>query len=339
MVHPGFFRPVLVGLFMAAFFLAGCGGGGDDISRSTHDMLQEELDDALALLANTETERDTAEAALSAANAEVARLTTELGSTNDSVMSLTDDLSDAEAEVTRLTNQVGSVTDPTSLQGLLAAANADVGRLTSELTSANAQVTDLMSRLTSARAEVTRLQGRLETTLDRALTAEEDLEDAEDAAEAAQRQAGQLQGQLTEAQRAELRARADTYYTELDDNTEGRLEATVSYPRAGRLAVDPSGGAFTRGSGAPSVPGFSGGHRFTLPVGLTAVETAYIYTNIQSAGTRAFWKISGAPGNGSTATTGSRGEDYDEGDTVSGAQDGVSGVFTCVADNWLHDRK
>ena len=62
---------MLVGLFLAALFVAGCGGGGDDVSRGTHDMLQEELDAALALLMETETERDTAEA-------EVTRLTGEL---------------------------------------------------------------------------------------------------------------------------------------------------------------------------------------------------------------------------------------------------------------------
>ena len=71
MFHPGRFRPVCVSLILAAFLVAGCGGGGDDVSRSTHDMLQEELDAALALLMETETERDTAEA-------EVTRLTGEL---------------------------------------------------------------------------------------------------------------------------------------------------------------------------------------------------------------------------------------------------------------------
>ena len=127
MFHPGRSRLMLVGLFLAALFVAGCGGGGDDVSRGTHDMLQEELDAALALLMETETERDTAQAEmtrltgeLSTANAGATSLTAQLETANDSVTSLTADLATAQAEVTRLTNQVGSVTDPTSLQGLLA---------------------------------------------------------------------------------------------------------------------------------------------------------------------------------------------------------------------------
>ena len=51
--------------------------------------------------------------------------------------SLTTELATAKAEVTRLTNQVGSATDPTSLQGLLAAANTNVTSLTAELVTAN----------------------------------------------------------------------------------------------------------------------------------------------------------------------------------------------------------
>ena len=60
--------------------------------------------------------------------------------------------------MTRLTNQVGSVTDPTSLQGMLAAANANVTRLTAELVTANGRATTLTGQLTIARDEAASLR-------------------------------------------------------------------------------------------------------------------------------------------------------------------------------------
>ena len=88
MFRPGTSRLMLVGLFLAALFVAGC-GGGDDVSRGSHDMLQEELDAALALLMETETERDTAQA-------EMTRLTGELSTANASATSLMAQLETAD---------------------------------------------------------------------------------------------------------------------------------------------------------------------------------------------------------------------------------------------------
>ena len=339
-----------IGIVAAALCLSllGCGGGGDDVSRSTHDMLQEELDAALALLMETETERDTAQAEmtrltgeLSTANASATSLTAQLETANGSVTSLTDDLADAQADVTRLTNQIGSVTDPTSLQGLLSAANANVTRLMSELTAADANVTRLTSQLTSSRAEVTRLQVRLDAALDRAEGAEDDLEDAETAANTATNQASQLQSQLTEAERAEQAARASQYITAFTPATTTGVEeedATVIYPDDSLLVYP--GEPMTGSSGAPSISGFTA-HTFTADNGK---DTAYVYTNIQRASSRAFWKkhgleiASGAEGNiaYNPTPTGTPRQDRQTDPTkttVSGTYDGVSGTFTCTTEN------
>ena len=211
MAHPGRLRITLVSLILAAFLAAGCGGGGDDVSRSTHDMLQEELDAALALVMQTETARDAARAEvtrltgeLATANTSISSLTTELATAKTSVTSLTDDLSDAEADVTRLTNQIGTATDATSLQGMLAAANARVTKLTTDLATANGQVTTLTGQLTVAQSEAASLR-RLLTAAQTQVTEERDRADqAEVDAQAEITQQVQQQTQGLEAnQRAQ----------------------------------------------------------------------------------------------------------------------------------------
>ena len=347
MVHPGTTRSLMLGLILAAFFVAGCGGGGDDVSRGTHDMLQEELDDALAMLMATETERDTAQAEvtrltgeLATATDSVTSLTDQLDTANDSVTSLMSELSDAEAEVTRLTNQIGSVTDPTSLQGLLSAANNDVTRLMGELNTANADVMRLTTERNDARAQITRLEARLDTALDRVQEVEDDLDDLE----GVENQVTQLQGQLTAAQQAELSARATSFHGSLD-GPDGAM-ATVSWMRDRSLIFRPQG-TLTAGTSAPSVPGSWRSASFTGQTGTAAAlvnETVYMYTNIQSPGTRAFWKEYGleetmsdalqAHARGSSArpnadtNTTLEGHQYDM-LMVSGSFRGASGTFTC----------
>ena len=259
--------------------------------------------------------------------------------------SLTADLATAQAEVTRLTNQVGSVTDPTSLQGLLVAANTDVTRLTSELAAAKAQVATLTSQLTSSRAEVTRLQVRLDAALGRAEEAEEDLEDTAAVAAAAERQQQQLQSQLTEAQQAEQAARATQYFLALTMPT-GRGAANtpvVSYERDSRIPIVYPGEEMRQVSGgAPSISGFTA-YSFA-----SEDKTAYIYTNIASAGTREFWEEYGlsvasiASSDTNAIPTAAPLADVDpdpDNDvtatmtTVRGTYDGVSGTFTCTMTN------
>ena len=55
--------------------------------------------------------------------------------------------------------------------------------------------------------------------------------------------------------------------------------------------INPNGN-FDRGSGAPSISGFTA-RPYTRQVGVSGEQTVYLYTNIQAPGTRAFWKVHG----------------------------------------------
>ena len=180
--------------------------------------------------------------------------------------------------------------------------------------------------------------------------AEEQRQREEQARQAAEAEAEEARRRLTEAEQAELRARANSFGTVLDLGDGGTAEqgpVTVSWPRGSNLTFRPSG-TLTPGSAAPSVPGGWRSAGFTGQTGTATAltnETAYLYTNIQAPGTRAFWKVHGltvtmdgaglAPlARGSSASpdadtdTGATGHQYSE-LTVSGSLNGASGKFTC----------
>ena len=189
--------------------------------------------------------------------------------------------------------------------------------------------------------------------------AEEAEEQAQQQAQQAQQQSQQLQEQLTEAEQAELRARASSFGTVLDlggtaNTTPNATSAvTIEWPRGGRLTFTP-GGTLDPGSAAPSVPGGWRSAGFAGQTGTASSlvdETVYLYTNIQAPGSRAFWKIHGvdditaAQGNSAFDPTptgtarvvraGADPIDYAVADTydiaVSGNYDGVPGTYTCSA--------
>ena len=247
MAHPGRFRFTLVSLILAAFLAAGCGGGGDDVSRSTHDMLQEELDAALALVMETETARDAARAEvtrltgeLATANTSISSLTTELATANTSVTSLTDDLSDAQADVTRLTNQIGTAADATSLQGMLAAANARVTKLTTDLATANGQVTTLTGQLTVAQSEAASLR-RLLTAAQTQVTEERDR--ADQAVVDAQAEITQQVQQQTQGLEANQRAQKlkEAFSSVTTTTTLSQIGLATEVPTRGSLRVTRGG--------------------------------------------------------------------------------------------------
>ena len=151
------------------------------------------------------------------------------------------------------------------------------------------------------------------------------------------------------AQQADLAARAGVFIGELDDASR-RTSATVAWERGKSRKVEPGGGVFTQGSAAPAISGFSG-HSFTRSAGTATApveETAYIYTNIRSPGTRkAFWKVYGLDAemdaNNQNKARASGSVSYktvtdDQNQTtttamLSGSFDGARGKFTCDGDS------
>ena len=457
MIHPRT-AGLLAALLLSALLLAGCGGGGGEptVSQGVHDVLQHELDDALAEL---EAERDakrmeaaarrTAEtrvtrletqignmndaasnadgaslyaqlnaakaqvtqledvigaetdaaseaasaslhAQLNAANAEVMRLEGEIGAGTDAADaagSLHAQLNHATAEAARLNTLIGSMDDAASeaegasLHAQLNAANAEVMRLEGELTAANTEVTtletlvgdatnpaatslrgqiaQLKTDLATAQGRVTGLESQLGTAQSAVTEATERAEEAERQRQAQQQQTEQLESQLTEAQKAELSARATSFGTVLDLGTGDTAEqgaATVSWMRGGSLTFRPEG-TLTAGSSAPSVPGGWRSASFTGQTGTAMAlvdETVFLYTDIQSPGSRAFWKKYG--GGDIAASTVETGLDADDGRTkpstsvsrtrsdptdstsayvsatTGGTFDGVGGRFSCTGD-------
>ena len=105
---------------------------------------------------------------------------------------------------------------------------------------------------------------------------------------------------LTEAEQAELRARASSFGEQLSGPGQG--PATVLWTRGNNLTFRPQGIVLTPGSAAPSVPGGWRSASFTGHTGQTGTadtlvdETVYLYTNIQQPSSRAFWKVHGQDG-------------------------------------------
>ena len=130
-----------------------------------------------------------------------------------------------------------------------------------------------------------------------------------------------------------------------DDDT-----VVVQWMRDKSLEVEPGGGDFTQGTAAPSISGFSRRFSFTRRSGTASAridETAYIYTNIQSPGNRAFWKVYGfspialggdnAPALAKGGTARAKTEIQDDGTTdvteitvTGGRFNSAVGTFTCT---------
>ena len=259
----------------------GTAPGGDDTGGSG---LRKDLADAEANVARLTAQIGTAEDAdslqgmLKAEKDEVTRLTTLIGAEAneaDADGSLYAQLKYAKAEVMRLTGEIGTASDSDSLKGMLEAAKLEVIRLKSRVTTLNERITGLQSQLADASTDVA---------------------DAEREAEQAKREADQrvAEAEQQAETQADVSARVGPLLMALvmEEIPPGNDQVPrPSYKRGGKLKFEPTGG-YTRGSNAPSISGWTS-YSFSDLRGTLGTDTFYLYTNIKTAGTKAFWKLYG----------------------------------------------
>ena len=169
-------RTAGLALLLTALLLAGCGGGGGGeptVTQTVHDELQAELDAALAALAQEREAKAQEKTARDAAEAEVARLTGDLGTAAAQAATLESSLATATAEVTRLEGVIGAETDSAdadgSLHAQLNAATAEVTRLEGMIGDADDTADadgSLHAQLNAAKAEVTELTNKIGSAAD-----------------------------------------------------------------------------------------------------------------------------------------------------------------------------
>ena len=287
-----------------------------------------QLDAEKDKLATAQADLETAEADLDKAETDLATRTTELSAAQAALKTAQENSSATETELTNKLTQ--AQTDLATAQANLQNAQTNLATATTELTTVKSQLATANTNLTTAQNQVVTLQGQVATLNARVTQLQGQVQQGNQ----------NLQDQLDEAQQAELNARAATYIAAINDGGTARSGVTVTYQRGSTLKINP-GGNFVSSSGAPSISGFTP-RTYTRQVGVSGKQTVYLYTNIQAAGTRAFWKIHGLevsnaedssdrnptptaaavfiPSSGTTAT----------GVKVSGKFDGVSGTFTCT---------
>lgn len=201
------------------------------------------------------------------------------------------------------------------------------------------------AELEKARAEAAAAEARRQRE-----AAEQRRQQEEQARQTAEEERDEIQEQLTEAEQAELRARASSFGAQLD--APEMAPADVEWTRGSSLTFRPQGVVMTPGSSAPSIPGSWRSASFTGQTGTATAlvnETVYLYTNIQAPSSRAFWKVHNVevaatafgtleadtvndptPTAAAQYITDPADSTMASGVRVSGTYDGVSGTFTCT---------
>ena len=374
----------------AAIGLTACGGGDGGLSRGEAEELQAQLDAAVAQAAADAAARAAAEAQAAADKA--AREAAETQAAADRAARETAEAEAAAAKSAQAAAEAAQAAAEAQAQADVKAAQdaaaEDVAAAQAEADKAKEAAQTAMAAADKAKEDLADAQGaqlraeRAKAEAERQLRlAQQDARTKEQqrlAAEAekerlmreAERQREQLEQQLTEAEQAELRARASRFGTELDlgdgtnpgTGTPGTAtagvmaSATVSWTRGNTLTFRPTGVTHTPGSSAPSVAGSWRSASFTGQSGTATAltdETVYLYTNIQAPSSRAFWKehnvgvaatafgdLEADTDNDPTPTGTARvvrvgnSLDYADGTTynitVPGTFDGVSGTYTCA---------
>ena len=245
------YRYIMPLLCAVALVLTGCGGGDSGVDQSTHDMLQTELDAALAQLMEEEEAHETSQAEvarlqsdLATTRLRVAALETQIGAATDAAdasatASLHAQLNAAKASVATLTAEIGTAGDSQSLTGMLEAEKVKVTRLTAELSAANTSLTTLRGQLTTAQQA--------------AATAQQQATAAQQQAATAVARASEVEGSREASQRAQYLQAAFPVLDTGQPTLSSLVEITV--PSRGRLAIKHGGfrDATLGGSGLRSV--------------------------------------------------------------------------------------
>ena len=333
------------------------------MAESERDTAEEQLTTARinlgianANLTNAQANLMTAQTNLTAAENDLAEKTTELTTTQGELTTANANLTTARMDLaTARADLMTAQGDLTAETTKLLTAKADLKTAQDTLATVRGTLTTTQTALNTARARVTTLEGELTTLRSQVTTLQNRV-----AALQGQVQTGNtnLQNQLSEAEQATVDARAGAYIDALTPgggstppNEPNARTVTVRYPRGGRLMINP-GGNFATGTGAPSISGFTA-RTYKRRVGVSGEQTVFLYTNIQAAGSRAFWKdhglddVADASNQADANPTPTAAAQYivDTTDTtqasgvrVGGRFDGVSGTFTCEVAACMGDR-
>ena len=314
--------------------------------RANAAKMQAEADQAAA-----ETERDAANTAKQ--TAETAR-DAALAEKTQAEEALTAARTKAEQDVNAANAK--ATADLAALQGQLDAANEnlkeaqdDLKEAQDDLDTANADLATLRKERDDAVRDLARAEGTLEGLRAQLTQAQQDAAAAEQRRREAEAEADR---RIEQAEtQADVSTRAPNLLAELVAVVAGTEQTgvTVTYAPSERSATFRPTTQATRGT-APSVPG-SWNHRasFSSTVGVTATDTFYLYSNIESPTKRKFWQVygldEGLSGNLTMAritggrsvrvvnTSGTPNSPDDDVVTYRGTFDGASGSFTCTGND------
>ena len=233
------------------------------------------------------TARQTAETARDVAQAAKTQAESDLAAANASRIATEADLATARQQLA-------------DANAALATANANLQTATQNLNTANANLAAAEQARDDARdAEREALrrlavaEGTLEGLRSQLTQAQQDAADAEQRRLEAEQEANRRVEEAEQQANVSVRVPQLIAALDLDDSAANTTTADVTHTRGSTLTFMPAGSLTLASASAPSVPGSWRSASFSGQRGAAGTDTAYLYTNIQSPGSRAFWKIHG----------------------------------------------